>query len=116
MCGSLASLTTRLCPVALCSRADTVVLEGSDTIRPWLTERGIRVFDYSIRRADGVGRETFHAKVLLCDRHLAYIGSSNMTSASLEHSMEMGVVLEGHAAAIVAEVLDAVLAAATQVV
>jgi hypothetical protein len=36
-----------------------------------------------------------------------------LTAASLEHSMEMGVVLDGRAAVGVAEVVDAVLAAAT---
>lgn len=86
---------------------------GFDTISPWLKVQGVRVFNYSIPRMDG-GRETFHAKAVLCDRSAAYLGSSNVTAASLEHSMEMGVVLEGRAAAGVAEVIDAVLAAATQ--
>jgi phosphatidylserine/phosphatidylglycerophosphate/cardiolipin synthase-like enzyme len=85
---------------------------GFDTISPWLKTQGVRVFNYSIPRMEG-GRETFHAKVVLCDRSTAYLGSSNVTAASLEHSMEMGVVLEGRAAAGVAEVVDAVLAAAT---
>jgi phosphatidylserine/phosphatidylglycerophosphate/cardiolipin synthase-like enzyme len=85
---------------------------GFDTISPWLQTQGVRVFNYSIPRMDG-GRETFHAKAVLCDRSTAYLGSSNVTAASLEHSMEMGVVLEGRAAAGVAEVIDAVLAAAT---
>ena len=71
----------------------------------------MNVYNYSIPRADG-GRETFHAKAVLCDRCFAYLGSSNITAASLEHSMEMGVVLHGRAAADVAEVIDAVLAAA----
>ncbi len=43
---------------------------------------------------------------------MAYLGSSNVTAASLEHSMEMVVVLEGRAAAGVADILDAVMAAA----
>lgn len=85
---------------------------GFDVISPWLKAQGIRVFNYSIPRKEG-GRETFHAKAVLCDRSAAYLGSSNVTAASLEHSMEMGVVLEGRAAAGVAEVVDAVLAAAT---
>lgn len=85
---------------------------GFDVISPWLKAQEVRVFNYSIPRMDG-GRETFHAKAVLCDRSAAYLGSSNVTAASLEHSMEMGVVLEGRAAAGVAEVIDAVLAAAT---
>jgi phosphatidylserine/phosphatidylglycerophosphate/cardiolipin synthase-like enzyme len=85
---------------------------GFDTISPWLKAQGVRVFNYSIPRMEG-GRETFHAKAVLCDRSAAYLGSSNVTAASLEHSMEMGVVLEGRAAAGVAEVIDAVIAAST---
>jgi len=85
---------------------------GFDAISTWLKAQGVRVFNYSIPRRDG-GRETFHAKAVLCDRGIAYLGSSNVTAASLEHSMEMGVVLQGRAATGVAEVIDAVLAAST---
>ncbi len=86
---------------------------GFDAIFPWFKVHGVQIFNYSIARIEG-GRETFHAKAVLCDRSAAYLGSSNITMASLEHSMEMGVVLEGRAAASVAEVIDAVLAAATK--
>lgn len=85
---------------------------GYDLIAPWLKEHAVRIFNYSIPRVEGKGRETFHAKVVLCDRNAAYLGSSNMTSASIEHSMEMGVTLQGRAAADVAEVLNAVLSVA----
>lgn len=86
---------------------------GYDIIAAWLKAEGVRVFNYSIPRLDGKGRETFHAKVVLCDRSSAYLGSSNLTAASLEHSMEMGIALQGRTAVDVAVVLDAVLAAST---
>ncbi len=86
---------------------------GYDAISSWLKAQGVRVFNYSLPRVGG-GRETFHAKAVLCDRRATYLGSSNVTAASLEHSMEMGVVLQGRAAAGVAEVIDAVIAAATR--
>lgn len=86
---------------------------GFATISAWLKMRGVRVFNYSIPHVNG-GRETFHAKVVLCDRNSAYLGSSNITAASLEHSMEMGVVLNGRAVATISEVLDSVLSASTQ--
>jgi hypothetical protein len=88
--------------------------QGYGSIGLWLKEQSVRVFNYSIPRADGSGRETFHAKVLLCDSSVAYLGSSNITSASLEHSMEMGVALRGRAAADVATVLESVISAATE--
>ncbi|MCP5260358.1 MAG: hypothetical protein H6929_03320 [Rhodoferax sp.] len=84
---------------------------GFDALSPWLRAQGIRVFNYSIPRKEG-GRETFHAKAVLCDRSAAYLGSSNVTAASLEHSMEMGVVLQGRAVASIADVIDAVLESA----
>ena len=93
------------------SRKDYPV--GFDAIAPWLLERQVRVFNYSLPRANASGRETFHAKVVLCDRTTAYLGSSNLTAASLEHSMEMGVVLRGRAAADVSEVVDAVIASSS---
>jgi phosphatidylserine/phosphatidylglycerophosphate/cardiolipin synthase-like enzyme len=86
---------------------------GFDIIAAWLNTQNVRVFNYSISRMSG-GRETFHAETVLCDRTLAYLGSSNVNAASLEHSMEMGVVLHGRAAAGIAEVIEAVLAAATR--
>jgi phosphatidylserine/phosphatidylglycerophosphate/cardiolipin synthase-like enzyme len=86
---------------------------GYDTIAPWLKTNSVRVFNYSISRASS-GRETFHAKVVLCDRTAAYLGSSNLTAASIEHSLEMGVVLNGRAVTGVSEVIDAVLATATE--
>ena len=59
-------------------------------------------------------RQTFHAKVVLCDDDVAYVGSSNLNAASLEHSMEMGVAMEGKAARDIAIVVEAVLKSATQ--
>ena len=93
------------------SRKDYPV--GFDVITSWLMEEKVKVFNYSIAKFNGA-RETFHAKVVLADRNIAYLGSSNMTASSLEHSMEMGVVLQGRAAAAVAEAVDAVLMSATQ--
>ncbi len=66
---------------------------------------GISAFDYTL---DAVGSfETFHAKVALADSQLAYVGSANMTMFS-RSSMELGVLVEGRAARVVANVLRAV--------
>lgn len=85
--------------------------EGYSALASWFEEQGIEVYNYSLSRPNGVSRETFHAKVVLCDRSAAYLGSSNMTEASLDYSMEMGVLMTGRAAAQVADVVDAVLKA-----
>ena len=88
---------------------------GFDAIAAWLKSEGVAVYNYSIPRVDGMGRETFHAKIVLCDDQAAYVGSSNLNSASLEHSMELGVVLKGRAALDAGTVVEAVLRAATLV-
>jgi len=85
---------------------------GFDAIERWLKADGVKVYNYSIPRFDSGGRETFHAKVVLCDRDTSYVGSSNINTASLEHSMEMGILLRGKASADVATVIDSVLMAA----
>jgi phosphatidylserine/phosphatidylglycerophosphate/cardiolipin synthase-like enzyme len=91
------------------TRADAVGYAG---IRTWLADRGVLVTNYGLLRSGG-GRESFHAKVILADDRLAYVGSANVTGWSLDYSMELGVVLDGQAAAEIAEVVEAVLRAAT---
>lgn len=88
---------------------------GFTAIQTWLALQQVKVFNYSIPRLSSAGRETFHAKVVVVDRRHAYLGSSNVTAASLDHSMEMGVTLDGKAVAEVAEVIDAVLLASSRV-
>ena len=85
---------------------------GYTLLRPWLAARAVKVFNYSIPRDGGGGRETFHAKVILADRHSAYVGSTNLTAASRNYSMELGVVLHGRAAVQIGEVVNAVIRAA----
>jgi phosphatidylserine/phosphatidylglycerophosphate/cardiolipin synthase-like enzyme len=71
---------------------------GFPLILNWLRERRVTVYDYSLERFPGAPIETFHAKLLLVDAVRAYIGSANMTGASFESSMEVGVILSGEAA------------------
>jgi phosphatidylserine/phosphatidylglycerophosphate/cardiolipin synthase-like enzyme len=66
---------------------------------------GISCFDYTIDAPDGF--ETFHAKVALADSGFAYVGSANMTMFS-RHSMELGILVEGRAARVVANVVRAI--------
>jgi phosphatidylserine/phosphatidylglycerophosphate/cardiolipin synthase-like enzyme len=87
--------------------------KGFLLLRDWLGQRRVRVFNYSLPHGETSVRETFHAKVILADADSAYVGSANVTAASLEYSMEMGVVLKGRAAAEIAVVVDAVLKSAT---
>jgi phosphatidylserine/phosphatidylglycerophosphate/cardiolipin synthase-like enzyme len=75
----------------------------------------VTIFDYTLPREGGKGVETFHAKLVLADATRAYVGSSNMTWGSLEHSMELGLVVAGAAAKRLAILTDAIVGIATQV-
>jgi hypothetical protein len=55
---------------------------------------GVRVFDYAVPTPEGDSYETFHAKVVLADEAVAYVGSANMLVQGRQ-PMELGVVLEG---------------------
>jgi hypothetical protein len=88
---------------------------GYLTAKDRLEELGVKVFDYSLPRIGGAGAETFHAKVVVRDDEQVYVGSSNMNRASLEHSMELGVLLRGEAAMEVSRIVAAILSIALPV-
>lgn len=77
-----------------------------------LTALGVEAFDYTIDAGDGF--ETFHAKVALADNQLAYVGSANMTVFA-RHSMDLGFLVEGRSARVVANVLRAVVRISTPI-
>jgi phosphatidylserine/phosphatidylglycerophosphate/cardiolipin synthase-like enzyme len=54
-----------------------------------------------------------HAKVILVDAALAYVESVNLTRASRDYSMELGVALLGRAAVQVSEVIAPVIGASS---
>lgn len=82
--------------------------EGYSVLAGVLAELRATVYDYALPRADGSGTETFHAKVILADDDYAYVGSANMNKASLEYSMELGILIRGEAAKTVARVVEAI--------
>jgi len=89
--------------------------EGLRTSSARFRELGVIIFDYALSREDVKGVETFHAKLVLADATRAYVGSSNMTWGSLEHSMELGLVVTGAAAKRLAVLTDAIIKIATRV-
>jgi phosphatidylserine/phosphatidylglycerophosphate/cardiolipin synthase-like enzyme len=85
---------------------------GIEALRNSLGDIQIDVLDYLIQKPAG-GYETFHAKVILADDSYAYVGSANMNRASLEYSMELGVLLRGDAARRISQIVDAIKKIAT---
>lgn len=66
---------------------------------------GVGVRNYTVSLPKGF--ETFHAKVVIADHDLAYVGSANMTRFE-RRSMELGILIDGKAAKVVASVVRAV--------
>lgn len=52
-----------------------------------------------------------HAKAIVCDEEVAYIGSANMTSYSLREAVEVGIVIEGPSVAEVSSFFERVAGA-----
>jgi phosphatidylserine/phosphatidylglycerophosphate/cardiolipin synthase-like enzyme len=79
------------------------------------SRQGIKVYRYAIEHDPGTRDakiETFHAKIVLCDKDAAYIGSSNMNRASRELSLECGVHIAGPCVRPVATLVDSILSIA----
>jgi hypothetical protein len=79
----------------------------------WLRGLQVSVRDYHLSHDASTGRalpiETFHAKLALADKTLAYVGSANLLGSSERISLEAGVLVEGAAAADVGRLVDALL-------
>jgi hypothetical protein len=79
----------------------------------WLRSLKISVRDYHLAHGAGAGRalpiETFHAKLIVADDALAYVGSANLLSSSESISLETGFLVEGQPAMQVARLVDGVL-------
>lgn len=79
----------------------------------WLQALQVSVRDYHLSHAATTGRalpiETFHAKLIVADDTLAYVGSANLLNSSQGLSLETGLLFEGSAAVQVARLVDAVL-------
>jgi phosphatidylserine/phosphatidylglycerophosphate/cardiolipin synthase-like enzyme len=85
--------------------------------RPWmallapLRAHGVSCREYWLSlepSSDTQAVETFHAKMIVADDKISYVGSANFLVASLTRSLECGVLLEGHAARVTSILADAI--------
>jgi phosphatidylserine/phosphatidylglycerophosphate/cardiolipin synthase-like enzyme len=85
----------------------------------WLRAHNVSVRDYHLPHSVGTPRalplETFHAKIVLADERLAYVGSANLLGSGDGTSLEAGVLVDGGAAAQVARLVDGVLRVARRI-
>jgi hypothetical protein len=104
--------------VAVLRNTDQYTVELGVQHADWLRALQVSVRDYHLSHATGSGRalpiETFHAKLVVADDTLAYVGSANLLNSSEGLSLETGFLVEGAAAVQVARLVDAVLRVARQ--
>ena len=84
----------------------------------WLRTQSVGVWDYQLPHpANGrlLPLETFHAKIVLADKRLAYVGSANFLGSGDGTSLEAGVLVDGSAAAQVARLIDGVIRIARRI-
>lgn len=89
----------------LITRRSGATRHALQPLLPDMMSKGVRVLDYMLPAEDGY--ETFHAKIVLADGDLAYVGSANMTHYA-RHSMEIGVIVRGRTARAVSALVRAV--------
>ncbi len=80
---------------------------------PWLRGFEVSIRDYHLSHPRNGRRvlpvETFHAKIILADQRLAYVGSANMLGSGDGASLEAGILVDGSGASQVASLVSAVL-------
>ena len=98
--------------------ADRYAVELSVHHAEWLRAQAIEVWDYHLPHAAGtrpLPLETFHAKIVLADNCLGYVGSANFIGSGDGTSLEAGVLVDGTAAVQVAKLIDAVIRVARRI-
>ena len=75
----------------------------------------VAIYDFTLPREGETMIETFHAKAVCVDNSMVYVGSSNMSVYSREHSMELGVIVKGITANRLAAILDKIMQIALRV-
>lgn len=88
---------------------------GYPPIREDLKAMGVKVYDYAIKRDSTTMLETFHAKTILSDDQMAYIGSSNFDQYSLENSMELGTLITGEPVKLVRCIIRSIISISTPI-
>jgi phosphatidylserine/phosphatidylglycerophosphate/cardiolipin synthase-like enzyme len=99
--------------IAVLRNTDQYAVELGIQHAEWLRALQVSVRDYHLPHPANAGRalpiETFHAKLIVADDTLAYVGSANLLNSSEGLSLETGLLVDGGAAAQVARLVDAVL-------
>ena len=69
----------------------------------------LEIFDYYKSKQDGTLDSSNHAKLIIADENIAYIGSAELRLNSLYRNFEVGVVLEGPSITGLSELFDGMI-------
>lgn len=113
--GDLASLPSRGVETRILTRETSSAAGPREVLNniferiPESRQRLLEVRDL-FRRDSETGRQAVatHAKVVIADEELCYIGSANLTRTSLSSNFELGVILQGGFVSDIARVFDQV--------
>lgn len=97
--------------ILLCRDFDDIKRLSLDAVAH-LKRLNVRVYEYRLSYEGSNGAsvmETFHAKVVLADQTVSYIGSANFLRSSFERSVECGVLLEGDEVQKIHDLIEAML-------
>jgi len=72
-------------------------------------EDKLEIFDYYKSKKDGMLYSSNHAKLLIADNNMAYIGSAELRLNSLYRNFEVGLVLEGPSVIGLTEIFDCMI-------
>ena len=104
--------------VLVLRNADQYAVDLSVLQAQWLRALQVNIYDYHLSHDAAAARalpiETFHAKLVVADDTLAYVGSANLLSSSESVSLETGLLVEGAAASQAARLVEAVLRVSRQ--
>jgi phosphatidylserine/phosphatidylglycerophosphate/cardiolipin synthase-like enzyme len=64
-----------------------------------------------VRSYDGDSSKDLHAKLIVVDRRVAIVGSSNLTRRAMNDNVEIGLLVRGPAASDIARLFDRLQAA-----
>ncbi len=103
--------------ILILRNVEEYVVELSVHHADWLREMKVAIWDYHVAhdRGRALPLETFHAKIVLADSGLAYVGSANILGSGEGTSLEAGVLVDGRAAGQVSRLVDGVLRVARRV-
>ena len=84
------------CPVKIITTCDEKRgIKGNCYLERCATDREIFV-RYIVQRKSKMHMFQMHAKLILVDSNLAYIGSANLTDTSIHYNFELGVTVSDH--------------------